>query len=170
MARQSEYSTVRRIDIPNANTNLAYDLPLGEEQRQTRRQPQKIVRRRLRPRQTVPLGFLAAGIVLMALLLGVLVSEIQLREVSAQTSALRTQVAELQSEQDALTAEYETALNLTEVEDRAINELGMSKPASEQIQYIDADTEDKAEILSDDQGSGLGNFFRSIWKAISGVF
>lgn len=169
MARQKEYNTARRIAVPGANTNLAYDLPMEEEQRREQ-QLQKVVRRRLRPRQTVPLGFLAAGLILMALLLGVLIAEIQLREVSAQTSALRAQVAELQSEQDALTAEYETALNLTDVEDRAINELGMSKPASEQIQYIDTVTEDKTEIMSDNQGSWLGNFFRGIWKAIVGAF
>ena len=77
--------------------------------------------------------------------------------------------AELQEQQTRLRIDYESAFNLTEIEDYAIHELGMQKPRSDQLYYISSsDAADTAVVL--DQSAAeplsladrLGDFFSSI--------
>lgn len=71
------------------------------------------------------LGFAIAAV----LIVFSLVARVQLSQASAQVSALEDQYAELQEQQTRLRIDYESAFNLTEIEDYAIHELGMQKPA-----------------------------------------
>ena len=65
-----------------------------------------------------------------------LVARVQLSQTSAEVSALEDQYAQLQEDQTRLRIDYESAFNLTEIEDYAIHELGMQKPRSDQLYYI----------------------------------
>ena len=90
-------------------------------------------------------------------------------QASAEVSTLEDQYAELQEQQTRLRIDYESAFNLTEIEDYAIHELGMQKPRSDQLYYIsNSDAADTAVVL--DQSAAeplsladrLGDFFSSI--------
>ena len=101
-----------------------------------------------RPKQAIApmavLGFAIAAV----LIVFSLVARVQLSQASAQVSALEDQYAQLQEQQTRLRIDYESAFNLTEIEDYAIHELGMQKPRSDQLYYISSsDAADTAVVL-----------------------
>ena len=121
------------------------------------------------PKQAIaPLAVLGFAIAAVLIIVS-LVARVQLSQVSAEVSALEDQYAELQEQQTRLRIDYESAFNLTEIEDYAIHELGMQKPRSDQLYYISSsDATDTAVVL--DQSAAeplsladrLGDFFSSI--------
>ena len=121
------------------------------------------------PKQAIaPLAVLGFAIAAVLIVIS-LVARVQLSQASAEVSALEDQYAELQEQQTRLRIDYESAFNLTEIEDYAIHELGMQKPRSDQLYYISSsDAADTAVVL--DQSAAeplsladrLGDFFSSI--------
>ena len=118
-----------------------------------------------RPKQAIApmavLGFAIAAV----LIVFSLVARVQL----SQASALEDQYAELQEQQTRLRIDYESAFNLTEIEDYAIHELGMQKPRSDQLYYISSsDAADTAVVLDQTAAEPLsladrfGDFLTSI--------
>ena len=119
-----------------------------------------------RPKQAIApmavLGFAIAAV----LIVFSLVARVQLSQASAQVSALEDQYAELQAR---LRIDYESAFNLTEIEDYAIHELGMQKPRSDQLYYISSsNAADTAVVLDQTAAEPLsladrfGDFLTSI--------
>ena len=122
-----------------------------------------------RPKQAIApmavLGFAIAAV----LIVFSLVARVQLSQASAQVSALEDQYAQLQEQQTRLRIDYESAFNLTEIEDYAIHELGMQKPRSDQLYYISSsDAADTAVVLDQTAAEPLsladrfGDFLTSI--------
>ena len=117
----------------------------------------------------INLGRAGKHIIAAVLIVISLVARVQLSQASAEVSALEDQYAELQEQQTRLRIDYESAFNLTEIEDYAIHDLGMQKPRSDQLYYISSsDAADTAVVL--DQSAAeplsladrLGDFFSSI--------
>ena len=147
----------RPLDIPAP--------PKTQERVVTRAVPR--TKQRIAP--TAILGFACAAVMLVFALM----AQIQLTAVSDETAQLETKLAELETEQTRLLIDYESAFNLTEIEEYAIGTLGMQKPRSDQIYYIEGGAPDKAVILETAQTeepglfdrigeflSGLGEYFR----------
>ncbi len=121
------------------------------------------------PKQAIaPLAVLGFAIAAVLIIIS-LVARVQLSQTSAEVSTLEDQYTELQEQQTRLRIDYESAFNLTEIEDYAIHELGMQKPRSDQLYYISSsDATDTAVVL--DQSAAeplsladrLGDFFSSI--------
>lgn len=87
----------------------------------------------------------------------------QLSQVSLQVVEQQTMLEELAAEKQKLLVQYEFAFNLAEIEDYAIQELGMQQPRSEQVYYISSGVADKAEILTPEhKESGLQKIFSTI--------
>jgi cell division protein FtsL len=124
------------------------------------------VRQSIAPLSVV--GFACAAV----LLVFTLMAQIQLTTASNEAARLETTLRDLKTEQAKLLINYESAFNLAEIEDYATNELGMQKPTSDQIYYINGGASDKASILSGETDeytladrlgdflSGLGEYFR----------
>ncbi len=159
--------------------SLAYDIAQPEEEAYFYSLPREAIanaprideevvqKTRAVPRQAIApaavLGFALAA----ALLVVVIFAHVGMSAASENVLALEHQVEELQKRQDDLLIDYETAFNLTELEDYAINELGMQKPRSDQIYFINSTAEDKAVVLSERAESvslvdRLGDFLSSI--------
>lgn len=121
------------------------------------------------PKQAIaPLAVLGFAIAAVLIIVS-LVARVQLSQASAEVSALEDQYAELQEQQTRLRIDYESAFNLTEIEDYAIHELGMQKPRSDQLYYISSsDATDTAVVLDQNAAEPLsladrlGDFFSSI--------
>lgn len=88
-------------------------------------------------------GFLTAAVFVVLMLL----SYVQLAEISGETMRLENSIAQLDMENSKLRVQYEMAFNLTEVEQYATFNLGMKKLTGENIIYLNANRTDKAEIL-----------------------
>ena len=121
------------------------------------------------PKQAIaPLAVLGFAIAAVLIVIS-LVARVQLSQASADVSALEDQYTQLQEDQTRLRIDYESAFNLTEIEDYAIHELGMQKPRSDQLYYISSsDATDTAVVLDQNAAEPLsladrlGDFFSSI--------
>ena len=106
----------------------------------------------VRTRQSIaPLS--VVGVLAAAFLFVIsITAQIQLFDVSSKSVELTSQLSTLEEEQSRLRIRYESAFNLTEIEEYATTQLGMQKPSADQIYYIDTSAPDKAVVIAD-QGS-----------------
>ena len=88
-------------------------------------------------------GFICAAVMVVFLLM----AKIQLTEVTDQAVALESQLTELEVAQNRLLIDYESAFNLTEIEEYATTQLGMQRPREDQIYYLDSTVPDKAIVI-----------------------
>ena len=115
---------------------------------------------------TALVGFACAAVMVVFLLM----AQIQLVEVSDQTAQLKTALSELQLEQARLLIGYESAFNLTEIEEYAIDVMGMQKPRSDQVFFIDGAAPDKANILqSEKEENGLLDRFSDMIASLGDI-
>ena len=167
--------------------SLAYDfdhpdLAWGEEYAEPRTpaaKPKPQTRTRVLPRSQravhtkqgiAPTAIL--GVLVAALLFVICITaQVQLLSVSSDSVALESRLRELKTEQTKLRIRYESAFNLSEIEDYAVKDLGMMKPNAAQINYIDTSSPDRAVLIESGNGdgivdrvadflSGLGEYFR----------
>lgn len=101
------------------------------------------------PRQSVAPGAIFGALVAAVMVVFLMMAQVRMSIANKDVLALENQVKALQAEQDDLEIRYETAFNLTELEDYAVNELGMQKPRSDQIFYVNGAGEDRTEILDE---------------------
>ncbi len=90
------------------------------------------------------LGLAIAAVLFVVMLL----AQVRLTAVSDEAVRLTNKISQLETEQTRLLIAFESAFNLTEIEEYAVNELGMQKPHSDQIFYIDSAAHDKVEVIS----------------------
>ena len=136
------------------NGSLAYDLDYAVRERALRhageapkaREKAKVYeapRVLLRARQVVsPLAVLSVAAI-MGLALLVLMSYVQLTMLSADTVKLQSQLEELESENAALTAQYQRMFDMASVKEAA-EAAGMGKPSSTQMSQLDLSAGDSA--------------------------
>ena len=99
-------------------------------------------------RQALAPFTILGGLCVVVLLVFTMLARVQLTAVSETSAALESQLSELKVEQNRLLIDYESAFNLTEVEEYAIHVLGMQQPRDDQIYYIDSTAPDKGEVES----------------------
>ena len=108
------------------------------------------------------LGMIVAAVLLVITIM----AQSQLMSVSAQSVELQSRLTELKSEQTKLKIAYESAFNLTEIEEYATAHLGMQKPTASQVYYIDTSSPDKAVVIMQTNGDG---FVDRVSDFISGI-
>ena len=108
---------------------------------------------KFRPNVSAALTALLA-IAAACLLIKTLFVRIELTEQNDINVELEAQLNELEEEKRRLQIEYESQIDLAELEDRAENELGMQKPNGSQTIEIDTDTQDKALIFAETKDNG----------------
>lgn len=119
--------------------------------------PETTVRTALRISPAVVFGIAAAAILLFL----VIFSYMRLYEAQSEVSNLKTEREELLAEREQLRADYENALDLEEVEERA-RKMGMHEPLNSQITYIEVDAGDTTEIYTPPEER---NFFEQVFYA-----
>lgn len=107
-------------------------------------------------------GMAAAGFLLVLVIFGY----VQLYEATAEVGRLRDELASVEAENQDLSARYEGKIDLAAIEERAIHELGMSQPASNQNVYLNLTGEDRGVLVTEDEPG----FFQTLIEACtSGV-
>ncbi len=123
-----------------------YEQPQKRERRRERLQPREWIKEDVRPAEreeaaakdrqgfsVLSLLGVGAAVVLLTMML---LAQIRLTDISDTAAKLESQISQLETERDKLTVEYESVFNLKEVEERAVNVLGMQEPDNEQIFYL----------------------------------
>ena len=165
---------LRRMQNGHAvNGSLAYDLDWAVRERELRHageapryQERKAVKEevkvapqvQVREQQRVSVVAVAgiASVIMMAVVL--LMSYIQLTMVAADTVALKQELAVLETEHTALTAEYEQMFDLATV-----------REAASQICYLDLSGGDHAVIYQKEESSVLSHVLTSVNTGVGAV-
>ena len=137
----------------------------------TRTRTGEIVLPAARPAQSLaPLtvvGFVAAA-VLMVL---VLIAQIRVTTVADEATILAEELEQLRAEQVELTVLYETTFNYSQIEDYAVNELGMREPREEQVYYLSGvSSSDRAEVFVHENEDLFRSGLQSIAESILAYF
>ena len=101
----------------------------------------------------------AAAAAVLAVLL--LLSYIRLTVLSADMVELRGELEALETENVVLTAQYEQIFDLASIREAAIG-MGMTKPSSSQIYYLDVSRGDSAQVYQEESAGWMekiGDFF-----------
>jgi len=116
--------------------------------------PRRVPKTAARPQIRYGISPLAVcGFVVVAVLLVlVLLAYVKLADAAFVTTELETQLAELTEEERRLQIAYEEAFDINEIEDYAVNVLGMVQPSASQINIVDISTADKAVVLDGSSG------------------
>lgn len=143
-----EGNTVRRLNtMPEREYGADREIREREnrEREQDRRARRAAQKNRERAMQMSPayLVFLTLAVILTV---GVCVCYIQLQsDISSRMrniASLESQILDLQMENDAAMKRIETSVDLDEIKNTAMNEMGMVYPGEEQIIYFTVDTND----------------------------
>ena len=122
----------------------------------------------VRERQHVSLFTVLGVSALLGMAVLVLLSYIQLTALSADTVALKSQLAALETEHVRLTAQYEQMFDLATVQEAA-EAAGMVKPGSSQISYIDLSAGDNVVVYQREDPSAMSRVLTSLHYGAASV-
>lgn len=134
--------------------------PLTKERSRTQARARAQARQSVSPLAVV--GFVTAALLLIL----VMFSYIRLTEISDSVVKMQGQVTQLKSEEAALLAQYESAFDLSSIEQKA-TEAGMSKPQSGQVFYVDLSEPDRAVTYNQNEKGEAENAIETVMKAFS---
>jgi cell division protein FtsB len=154
--------------------NLAYDLTLFEpKQAKVAEAPagepagkEKAVRAKpvqnTKVHPMVLVKGVAVALLIFSALFAVMLSNVRLASLNDQISAAQTQLQNQKGEQVRLNMELESRMSLQNVENYAVNKLGLQKTDQFQVQYVHISDQDKVEVTP--KG---GNIFTNLIGRIS---
>lgn len=174
---------------PAVDGNLARELDWAVRERELRRAGEPSRRReaereavqtrsvpkaqvRLRQAEKVSLAAVAGFAAVAVLAIVVLAHYIQLTQLSNEVVNLKTELSALETENEVLTAQYEQIFDLTSVREAA-ESMGMTKPSSSQIYYVDITEGDSAivyQTASPSLGRRVGELFHQGMYAFTEYF
>lgn len=156
LARELDWA-VRERELRRAG-----ETPRRREAERERPKTKSIPRVQLRQAEKVSLMAVAGFAAVAVLALIVLAHYIQLTRLSYEVVDLKNELSALQTENDVLSAQYEQLFDLSSVREAA-EAMGMTKPSSSQIYYIDLVEGDSAVVYQETApgfGKWVGDFFR----------
>lgn len=133
-------------------TNTAYDFSRFEKKRVKNKPELKVITNKAPKQKILSLKNLAYVVVAVIAIAVTIYNRVILTELSAQVSSYETQLEELQSETVRLKTQAEIKLSSTNIEEQATKKLGLVKPDSSQIRYVDMSQGDKVETNSSESG------------------
>ncbi len=154
--------------------SVAYDLnalPKRKQEEQVREKEQiktKTYESTKSPKQGISLFSIAGFGVFVALMVLVLLANVQLTQITAETASLENRIQALSDEEERLTVKYESTFNLNEIEEYATKKLGMIHQSADNITLLETADADRAVIIPHDVANdtgffmGLKNFLNSL--------
>ncbi len=97
----------------------------------------------------------------------ILFCQMQLTQLSAEVGEQNDLLSELTAENVSLTTKQMNSMNLDEVEDYAVNTLGMVKMDNSQIEYVELTNPDTVTVA--DSGVSLGSLFAGLAHSFSAI-
>ena len=117
-----------------------------------------------RKNRRVPVIMMAAILLLVGLVCYQIYCNAQYNELTTQVNRLKSEYEDLVNEQIQLNVQIDAMAELDNIEAIAA-QMGMSKIQQHQIEYVNLGSEDKAEVISVDDGlGGLFRNFSMIWE------
>ena len=141
--------------------NVAYDLSMYESLLETRPEKQertqhqaKTVKLKNKRAFKTALSMLSIA-VMVSMIIGIVYTNSQITEITTDISAVQKEITELESEKAYLDFTLESRMSLNEIENYAVNVLGMVKMDSTQVEYIEIESENKVEFSGENFGDKI---------------
>lgn len=100
----------------------------------------------------------------------VLIRYVAINEASSRVDRLKKELAKLESTNQQTQIELDRSIDLSKVEEIAVNKLGMQRPEKYQIVYIDLKNNDYGEVVKDKQNDKESSgTFAILMKTITNV-
>lgn len=146
------------------NSNLAYDLARFEQSSKKPAATQKKADIKVvkTVRRASPVKVAAIIAVVLAITGMMIYSQVVLTELGAQTTELNAELEKLQSENVRKTTELEGKMSLKNIEEYAVDELGLIKQEQSQVEYVNLSGGNKVEIKQKQDDSLWGKIKQSI--------
>ena len=94
----------------------------------------------------------------LVMLLFVVLAHLSFDTALDENLKLEKRLAGLEQQETRLKIEFESAFDLNEIERYAIEELGMVKPAADQVSVIDSAPKDRAVVIAPEKEEGIKGF------------
>ena len=124
-----------------------------------------------RNRQGVSVVSLIGAVCAAVLITMMLLAQIRLTDISNTAAGLEKQISQLEQERAKLTVEYETIFNLKDVEEQAVDILGMQEPEDSQIVYLSGvASADKAVVVTREQTDMFSLGLKDMLSSVKAYF
>ena len=124
-----------------------------------------------RNRQGVSVVSLVGAVCAVVLITLMLLAQIRLTDISNTAANLEKQISQLEQERAKLTVEYETIFNLKDVEEQAMDILGMQEPEDSQIVYLSGvASADKSVVVTREQTDMFSLGLKDILSSVKAYF
>ena len=138
----------------NRNSNLAYKIDAAEERRKVKVRERNIsVQAGLAAKRKGKALNILLGVVILALLAAALFGRVEISELYTQRAELETQLEKIQDENVSLESEFTQKTGMTKVEEYAEDKLGLHKLDKSQIEYVEVESPEKAEVINSDDSN-----------------
>ena len=153
----------------NRSTEAYVDVPV--ERPEYKPEVDKKTRTKTRAHAVSAVSVVSAVAIILAIVLIVLnlLSYAMLAEISKVTTRAESKYLTLQQEKAKLLVKYEQTFNMNEVEDYAINVMGMTRPTASQKVQVETTRSDKAVVYTYEK-EDAGNFVTDMANFISSLF
>ena len=134
--------------------NVAYDLSMYEAllepkpEKQEKPQQAKTVKLKNKNAFKSVVNILSIAVI-VSLVIGVIYTNSAITQTTNQIAKTQDVITELESEKAYLEFTLESRMSLDEIEDYAVNVLGMVKMDSTQVEYIEIESENKTEFSNE---------------------
>ena len=147
------------------NSNLAYDFARFEPERKQsvaveKKTEIKVVKKTAR--RASPAKIIVMLAVVLAIASMMIYNQVVLTELGDQTTTLNAELEKLQSEKIQKSTELESQMSLKNIEEYAVNNLGLVKMDQSQVEYVDLESGNKVEVKQQQDDS--------FWGSIKQVF
>lgn len=96
---------------------------------------------------------------------------VKINESFSEVQSMTKTISNLEKENSQISVNIQNSLNLSNIESKAISELGMQKLSNKQITYVALDTKDYVEISSEKIAlSSNDGFFKTLWNKFLNIF
>ena len=140
--------------------STAYDLSKFERKQEKKPQIRVIKGKKAqRVNRVAMVKIFFAAVIVIGITSLMIVNRVALTEIGEEINAANEDLQILQSENTRLNVELEEKMSLDNIEEKAVNELGLTKMNNYQVQYLNLTQEDKIELTNP---KSSGNIFDTI--------
>lgn len=154
-----DFSRFAPAEMPVAPVEEPKKLKTAVKKKQAKKQ-------QVRPLAVVKWVFVSLFV--MASLGSIMVGNIKITQLNDETTKMEKLLDTAKSEQVSLNSKLENRMSISKVEDYALNNLGLVKTQSYQIQYVQLTNQDKVEVLGN--SGGVQGFFQDVINSIEEYF
>jgi cell division septal protein FtsQ len=140
--------------VTPARDNAAYDLSLFEskedrEERKVAEEPAKRVKTATKSKiKTASAArWVAMGLFIVLSLVAIMLCNVQLTALNEEISTAQTKLGSAQSDEIRLNMQLESRMALDNIENYAVNQMGLQKASQYQITYVHMTDKDKVDVM-----------------------